>query len=70
VVTLDMAGEEMVFLLGSREVAGTTDMDVYSESSPLGAAIAGHQVGDSATYTAPNGRQISVKILDSKPFNQ
>jgi transcription elongation factor GreA len=70
VVTLEMAGEEMTFLLGSREVAGTTDMDVYSESSPLGSAIAGHKVGDSATYTAPNGRQISVKILNSKPFNQ
>ena len=68
VVTVELAGEEMRFLLGSREVAGDTDLDVYSEMSPLGAAIVGHKVGDSASYTAPNGREISVKILDATPF--
>ena len=67
-ITVDLAGEEMQFLLGSREVAGDTDLDVYSEMSPLGAAIVGHKVGDSASYTAPNGREISVKILDATPF--
>jgi transcription elongation factor GreA len=64
----ELAGEEMRFLLGSREVAGDTDLDVYSEMSPLGAAIVGHKIGDSASYTAPNGREISVKILDATPF--
>jgi transcription elongation factor GreA len=68
VVTVDLAGEEMTFLLGSREVAGDTDLDVYSDKSPLGTAIVGHKVGDSASYTAPNGRQIPVKILDAQPF--
>ena len=68
VVTVELAGEEMRFLLGSREVAGDTDLDVYSEMSPLGAAIVGHKVGDSASYTAPNGREISVKILDATPY--
>ncbi len=70
VVTVDLAGEEMKFLLGSREVAGDTDLDVYSEMSPLGAAIVGHKVGDSVTYAAPNGRQIPVKILDATPFKE
>ena len=41
VVTALVAGDEMVFLLGSREIAGTTDIDVYSPTSPLGAAIIG-----------------------------
>ncbi len=68
VVTVDLLGEEMTFLLGSREVAGDTDLDVYSERSPLGAAIVGHKVGDTASYTAPNGKEISVKILAAKPF--
>lgn len=68
VVTVDLAGEEMTFLLGSREVAGDTDLDVYSEKSPLGAAIAGHKVGDTTSYTAPNGREIKVRILEAKPF--
>ncbi len=68
VVTVELAGDEMTFLLGSREVAGDTDLDVYSDASPLGSAIVGRRVGDSSSYTAPNGREIAVKILDAKPF--
>lgn len=68
VVTAVVAGDEMTFLLGSREIAGTTDLDVYSPTSPLGAAINGRSVGDSSSYTAPNGREISVEIVAAKPF--
>ena len=68
VITVELAGDEETFLLGSREVAGDTDLDVYSEKSPLGAAILGHMVGDSVSYTAPNGRQIPVTIVGAKPF--
>ncbi|MCR6493820.1 transcription elongation factor GreA [Cellulomonas sp. P24] len=68
VVTAVVAGDEMVFLLGSREVAGGTDIDVYSEKSPLGAAINGQSVGDTVTYAAPNGNAITVTITAAKPF--
>ncbi|EAR24518.1 transcription elongation factor [marine actinobacterium PHSC20C1] len=63
-VTAKIMGEESVFLLGSREiVADGSDLDVYSEKSPLGLAINGLKVGSSATYTAPNGKDITVEIL-------
>lgn len=63
-VTAKIMGEESVFLLGSREiVADDSDLDVYSEKSPLGLAINGLKVGSSATYTAPNGKEITVEIL-------
>lgn len=69
VVTVELDGDPMTFLLGSREVAGDTDLEVYSERSPLGAAIAGHKVGDIVSYASPNGKQtFSVKILEAKPF--
>ncbi|MFE6971666.1 transcription elongation factor GreA [Isoptericola sp. NPDC057653] len=68
VVTALVAGDEMTFLLGSREIAGTTDLDVYSPTSPLGAAIDGHKIGEKAAYTAPNGREIPVEILKATPF--
>jgi transcription elongation factor GreA len=56
-------GDESVFLLGSREIVGEdSDLDVYSEGSPLGAAIMGHKIGDTVTYTAPNGKEITVNI--------
>ncbi|GAB78024.1 transcription elongation factor GreA [Austwickia chelonae] len=67
VVTIDMFGDEMRFLLGSREISGE-DIDVYSEKSPLGEAIMGKKAGDDATYTAPNGKEITVKILQAKPY--
>ena len=59
------------FLLGSREVMGlddSVDMQVYSPQSPLGAAIVGKSEGDTVSYEAPNGRTITVKILQAKPF--
>jgi transcription elongation factor GreA len=62
VITAVVAGGEERFLLGSREIAGNTDLDVYSEGSPLGAAILGLKIGESTTYEAPNGKQITVSI--------
>ncbi|SDS24466.1 transcription elongation factor GreA [Paraoerskovia marina] len=69
VVTATVAGDEMVFLFGSREMAESTDLDVYSPTSPLGAAIDGKKAGDSASYAAPSGAQITVEILDAKPYS-
>jgi transcription elongation factor GreA len=72
VVTAEIAGESMTFLIGSREVAedlaAGQELEVFSEKSPMGSAISGHKVGDELSYTAPNGKQIPVKILDAKPF--
>ncbi len=68
VVTVDLAGDEVRFLLGSREVAASEDIEVYSERSPLGSALLGHKVGDVTSYTAPNGKEITVKVLDATPF--
>lgn len=69
VVTVEMFGDEEQFLLGSREIAGDSELDVYSEKSPLGAAIMGKQKGESAEYEAPNGKTVKVKILDATPYS-
>jgi len=68
VVTATVGGEKMTFLLGSREVAGDTDLDVYSASSPLGNAILGTKAGDTVEYTAPTGATVKVKIQKATPF--
>jgi transcription elongation factor GreA len=68
VVTAKIAGDESRFLLGSREIAGGSDLSVYSEQSPLGEAIVGAKIGDTVTYTAPNGRDITVEILGVENF--
>ena len=67
VVSAIVADDEMRFLLGSREIA-TDDLDVYSEKSPLGAAVLGAKIGDKVSYTLPNGKTISVEILGADFF--
>jgi transcription elongation factor GreA len=63
VITANIQGDKSVFLLGSREIVGDAELDVYSEKSPLGAAIIGMKVGEKSSYTAPNGKSIAVEIL-------
>jgi transcription elongation factor GreA len=69
VVTALVAGGEEVFLLGSREIAAGSDLDVYSEASPLGAAILGRREGEKTGYTAPNGREIAVEIVKVETYD-
>ncbi len=66
-ITVDIGGEEMKFLLGSREIA-TDDVDVYSEKSPLGAAVLGAKVGDTVIFKAPNGKEINVAVLEAQTY--
>ena len=68
VVTAKILGDETTFLIGSREIGGDSELDVYSEASPLGRAILGLRPGDTTSYTAPNGKSITVEILDAKPY--
>ena len=67
VVKAEVAGNEMTFLLGSREISGG-DLDVSSPDSPLGAAIYNRTVGETVSYKAPNGKTIKVKIKHAKPY--
>jgi transcription elongation factor GreA len=68
-VTIRFEGddEEMTFLLASREEVGSP-ISVYSPKSPLGSAILGKKVGETATYTMPNGRATTVEILEAVPY--
>jgi transcription elongation factor GreA len=68
-VTIRFQGDEdeVTFLLASREESGSP-IDVYSPRSPLGSAIAGKKVGETATYNLPNGRAASVEILEAVPY--
>jgi transcription elongation factor GreA len=67
VVTVEMFGEEETFLLGSREIADAS-MQVYSEASPIGAAVDGHHVGETVTFVAPSGKTVDVTIVHTAPY--
>lgn len=68
VVTVKMFGDKLTFLLGSREIADGSDLEVYSEKSPMGKAILDKRAGDVATFRAPNGKDIKVTVLAAKPY--
>ena len=59
------------FLLGSREMLGlddSVDTQVYSPQSPLGAAVIGRSKGETVSYQAPNGHEITATIVDVRAF--
>jgi transcription elongation factor GreA len=59
--------ETSTFLLGNKALDDGT-IDVFSPESPLGSAILGAKVGDQVSYTAPNGKELKVQVVEDKPF--
>jgi len=69
-IRFEADGSTDTFLLGSRELVKldpVVELEVYSPTSPLGAAIAGRYVGDSVSYASPGGEQ-QVTIVSAVPF--
>ncbi|MHC5796989.1 GreA/GreB family elongation factor [Lacisediminihabitans sp. FW035] len=72
-ITARLAGESRatVFVLGDRNLSildPNMTTDVYSPTSPLGAAILGTRVGDTISYTTPSGSRTTVEILAAVPY--
>jgi transcription elongation factor GreA len=71
VVTYKFVGDDddeaEKFLLGAREIE-PEGLPVYSPQSAMGSAILGARRGDTVTYTAPNGKEQQVEILDAVPY--
>jgi transcription elongation factor GreA len=71
VVTVKFDGddEHETFLIGSREEAVTTELDVYSSASPLGKALTGSKVGETVEYETPTGKTMKVTLISATPFS-
>lgn len=65
VVTLCYEGddERERYLIGSIEERHD-DLEVVSPGSPLGQALLGSAVGDVVAFTAPNGAELRVEVVD------
>ncbi|THJ66840.1 transcription elongation factor GreA [Arthrobacter echini] len=67
-VTAVIDGEPEEFLMGSREIFGDSDLNVFSERSPLGLAIHGLKPGETSSYPTPRGRTVSVSVVSATPY--
>ena len=56
------------FLLGSREEAAHISIDVYSPTSPLGAAVLNQEIGAEVKYETPNGKTLRIKIISAEIY--
>jgi transcription elongation factor GreA len=70
VVEVRFEGDDDIerFLIGSREAAGSTDIEVYSAASPIGIALTGAREGDTVEYVTPTGKTLKVTLISAKPF--
>jgi transcription elongation factor GreA len=70
VVAVRFPGDDSpeTFLIGSREDNTGKDLEVYSAQSPLGLALTGAKVGETVSYTLPNGKEMSVELVSAEPY--
>jgi transcription elongation factor GreA len=76
-ITCKLNGRDNEFFLGSHEIFEGTkyeeliedgDFDVYSPDSPIGKVIMGKKVGETVSYSAPNGKEITVEVVSISNF--
>ncbi|VEG29740.1 GreA/GreB family elongation factor [Actinomyces howellii] len=70
VVTARLAGREQTFALGGQEINEDVPegVKVFSPDAPLGKALMGHRAGQTVSYLAPNGKEISAEIIKVVPL--
>jgi transcription elongation factor GreA len=62
VVTLDVAGDEETYLVGSREDRHP-ELDVLSGDSPMGQALLGAREGETRAFETPAGAKLDVRVI-------
>lgn len=64
-VTIEFpGGDQEKMYVASREEKAHTDLEICSPDSPLGKALLGKHAGAEVTYELPNGRSMSVKVVE------
>lgn len=56
------------FLIATRQEGVDGELEVYSPSSPLGGALIDAKVGETRSYTVPNGNEVKVTLVSAEPY--
>lgn len=66
----DKKDDTETFLIATRqEGISVGKLEVYSPNSPLGSALIDAKVGESRTYTVPNGNTVKVTLVSAEPYH-
>lgn len=58
------------FLIATRqEIISDGKLEVYSPNSPIGAALLNAKVGETRSYTVPNGNIVKVTLVSAEPYH-
>ena len=58
------------FLIATRqEIVSDGKLEVYSPNSPIGAALLNAKVGETRSYTVPNGNIVKVTLVSAEPYH-
>ena len=58
------------FLIATRqEIIGDGKLEVYSPNSPVGSALLDAKVGETRTFSVPNGNQVKVTLVSAEPYH-
>jgi len=64
IIKIKFNGEIRQFVLGDKDYSDLTDLDVRSPKSPLGQSVLDQKVGSKLTFTAPNGKENQIEIIE------
>src|ERR1700736_2417067 len=66
----DDKSDKEKFLIATRQ-EGVSDgkLEVYSPNSPLGGALIDAKVGETRSYTLPNGKTAKVTLVSAEPYH-
>lgn len=66
----DDKSDTETFLIATRqEGVNEGKLEVYSPNSPLGGALIDAKVGETRSYTVPNGNTVQVTLISAEPYH-
>lgn len=66
----DDESDTETFLIATRqEIVSDGKLEVFSPNSPIGAALLNAKVGETRSYTVPNGNVVKVTLVNAEPYH-
>ncbi|MGH3522264.1 MAG: GreA/GreB family elongation factor, partial [Mycobacterium sp.] len=65
----DKSDSETFLIATRQEGVNVGKLEAYSPNSPLGRALIDAKVGETRSYTVPNGNTIDVTLVSAEPYH-